>query len=73
MAGTTLVMGVLPLVVAHIIGFVILCAIGGAGSVNRRVGVVWGAVAVFVASVIGLAVVWVLSGGELIYTFEYVP
>ncbi|GAA2585676.1 hypothetical protein GCM10009862_25940 [Microbacterium binotii] len=73
MAGTTLVMGVLPLILAHIIGFVVLCAVGGAGRVSRRVGVVWGAVAVVVASVIGLAVVWVLSGGELIYTFEYVP
>ena len=73
MAGTTLVMGVLPLILAHVIGFVVLCAVGGAGRVNRRDGVAWGAVAVVVASVIGLAVVWVLSGGELIYTFEYVP
>lgn len=73
MAGTTLVMGVLPLVVAHIIGFVILCTMGGAGKVNRRVGMLWGAVAVATASLIGLAVVWVLSGGELIYMVEYVP
>ncbi len=73
MAGTTLVVGVLPLVLAHVIGFVILCAIGGAGRFNRRVGMLWGTVAVVVASVIGLAVVWVLLGGELIYTFEYVP
>ena len=73
MAGTTIVMGVLPLVLAHIIGLAVLCTVGGVGSVNRRTGMLRGVVAVVVASLIGLGVVWMISGGELIYTFEYVP
>lgn len=73
MAGTTLVMGVVPLVLAHIIGFVLLCTVGAFGSVDRWLGVLRGAGAVVVASIIGLAVVSILTGGELVYTPEFVP
>lgn len=73
MAGTTFVMGVLPLVAAHVVGLALLCTVGGTGRTNRRTGVAWGVAAVLIASAIGLAVVALLSGGELIYSPTYVP
>ena len=73
MAGTTLVMGVFPLALAHVIGFGLLCSIGGVGRMERQRGVLRGAAMVLVASGIGLAVAWVFSGGELIYADTYVP
>ena len=73
MAGTTLLFGVLPLVLAHLIGLGLLCSIGGAGRLEHRQGALRGAAMVLVASGIGLAAAWVLSGGELIYSYKYVP
>jgi len=73
MAGTTLMLGVLPLILAHIMGLALLCTIGGRGRLRRRQGVLLGATMVLVASAIGLAITWALSGGELIYSYEYVP
>ena len=73
MAGTTLLFGVLPLVLAHLIGLGLLCSIGGAGRLERKRGALRGAAMVLVASGIGLAAAWVLSGGELIYSYKYVP
>ena len=73
MAGTTLVMGVLPLVVVHLIGCALLCAIGWLGAASPRTGVLWGAAAVVAASAIGFVAVLWLSGGELIYTPDYIP
>lgn len=73
MAGTTFVFGVLPLVTAHVIGLAGLCTVGGLGRTSRRAGVAWGAAAVLIASAIGLGVVALLSGGELIYSPTYVP
>ena len=73
MAGTTFVFGVLPLVVAHLIGFALLCMIGWVGAASPRNGVLRGAAAVAVASAIGLVAALLLSGGELIYTPNYIP
>ncbi|MDY0827593.1 hypothetical protein SK224_00475 [Microbacterium sp. BG28] len=68
MAGTTLLLGVAPLVIAHIAGFALLCLVATTGRFDRARGVLWAGGAVAAASLIGLAVVLVLSGGELIYT-----
>ncbi|GAB3147471.1 hypothetical protein GCM10027058_06460 [Microbacterium neimengense] len=74
MAGTTLLLGVAPLVVAHIAGSALLCLVATTGRLDRARGVLWAGGAVIGASLIGLAVVLVLSGGELIYTPPgYVP
>ena len=73
MAGTTLIFGVLPLVLAHLIGLGLLCTIGGRGRFDRWRGVLLGAAMVLVASAIGLVVVWAISGGELIYSEKYIP
>lgn len=74
MAGTTLLLGVAPLVLAHIAGFVLLCLVGTTGRFDRARGVLWAGVAVVAASLVGLVVVLVLSGGELIYSPPaYVP
>ena len=73
MAGTTLVMGVLPLVVVHLIGFALLCMIGWLGAASPRNGVLWGVAAVAAASALGFVAALVFSGGELIYTPDYIP
>lgn len=74
MAGTTLLLGVAPLVVVHIAGFALLCLVATTGRFDRARGVLWAGGAVAGASLIGLGVVLVLSGGQLIYTPpEYVP
>ena len=46
MAGTTIVLGVIPLVIVHLIGFVILCALGALGRIHRSKGALLGAAAV---------------------------
>jgi hypothetical protein len=68
MAGTTLWLGVAPLVFAHIAGFALLCLVATTGRFDRFRGVLWAGGAVVGASLIGLTVVLVLSGGELLYT-----
>ncbi|WDG17279.1 hypothetical protein [Microbacterium sp. Clip185] len=73
MAGTTLWLGIVPLVFAHIAGFA-LCLVATTGRFDRARGVLWAGEAVIGASLIGLAVVLVLSGGQLLYTPpDYVP
>jgi hypothetical protein len=68
MAGTTLMFGVVPLIVAHLLGLALLgvIALGGRGS--RRSGILYAIGGVVAASVIGLAVALILTGGQL-----YVP
>ncbi|SFS18016.1 hypothetical protein SAMN04487846_3712 [Microbacterium sp. cf046] len=73
MAGTTFLYGVLPLVLAHVVGLVLLCSIGGAGRYNRRSGVLLGIAAVAATSIVGLTVTLIISGGQLIATSNYVP
>lgn len=68
MAGTTLLLGVVPLVIAHISGFALLCLVATTGRFDRTKGVLWAGGAVVVASLVGLVVVLVLFGGELTYT-----
>ncbi len=73
MAGTTFFFGVLPLIFAHIVGLLILCSIGVAGRYDSRGGLGLGVAAVAAASLIGLIVALILSGGQLIATSTYVP
>ena len=73
MAGTTLVFGVLPLVIAHATGLLILCSIGVQGRYDRWRGFWLGVAAVLAASIIGLTATLILSGGRLIATPSYVP
>jgi hypothetical protein len=73
MAGTTFVLGVIPLVIVHFIGFVILCALGALGRLHRGKGALLGAAAVVGASLISLAVVLIIGGGHLLASAEYVP
>ena len=73
MAGTTFLYGVLPLLLAHVVGLVILCTIGAAGRYNRRSGLMLGIVAVAAQSIVGLTVTLIISGGQLIATSNYAP
>lgn len=73
MAGTTLLFGALPLVVAHALGFLLLCSIGVQGRYDRRLGFWLGVAAVLAASTVGLTVTLLLSGGQLIAAHNYVP
>lgn len=73
MTGTTFSYGVLPLVLAHGVGLVLLCAIGAAGRYDRRSGLLLGIVAVAAASLVGLTVILIIFGGQLIATSNYVP
>lgn len=73
MAGTTFLFGVLPLLAAHLVGFVVLCSVGANGHHNRRTGLLLGLIAVVATSTVGLIVTLVISGGQLIATSHYVP
>jgi len=73
MAGTTFWFGVLPLLLAHAVGLVLLCSIGAVGRYDRRSGIWLGIAAVAAASILGLVVTLILSGGQLIATYNYVP
>ena len=73
MAGTTFWFGVLPLLLAHAVGLVLLCSIGAVGRYDRRSGIWLGIAAVAAASILGLVVTLILSGGQLIVTYNYVP
>lgn len=73
MAGTTLALGVIPLVIIHLIGFMILCALGALGRLHRGRGGLLGAAAVLGASLFSLSVVLILGEGHLLATTEYVP
>lgn len=73
MAGTSLVFGVLPLVISHAIGLLLLCSIGVGGRYNRRRGFWLGVAAVAAASIVGLTVTLILTGGHLLATYDYVP
>lgn len=73
MEGTTVLYGVVPLVLAHVVGLLILCSIGVSGRYDRRVGLGLGVAAVAAASLVGLIVTLILSGGQLIATSTYVP
>jgi hypothetical protein len=66
MAGTTLLLGGIPLIVAHALGVVILSA--GAGTVrgSRRSAVVAAVVAVGIASAVGVTFVLIVNGGQLL-------
>ncbi|WP_375385960.1 hypothetical protein [uncultured Microbacterium sp.] len=72
-AGTTFFYGVLPLVLAHVVGLVLLCTIGGAGRYNRCSGLLLGVGAVAAASIVGLTVTLIIFGGQLVATSNYVP
>jgi hypothetical protein len=73
MAGTTVLFGIVPLVVAHAVGLLLLCTIGVQGRRDRRRGFWLGVVAVVAASIVGLTVTLILTGGQLIATASYVP
>ena len=74
MAGLTLYFAVIPLIVAHVLGLVILGAIAITGRHPRRSGVLYAVPAVVIASAIGVAVALLVSGGELIVPpSRYVP
>lgn len=73
MAGTTLLYGVLPLVLVHLIGLLLLCSIGVTGRYDRRSGLLMGMAAVAAASILGLTVTLIITGGQLIATPSYVP
>ncbi|WES63960.1 hypothetical protein P0L94_16010 [Microbacter sp. GSS18] len=63
----------MPLMIAQVAGLLILCAVGVQGRYDRRRGFWLGVAAVFVASIVGLVVTLMLSGGQLIATPHYVP
>lgn len=61
-----LVMGLVPLVVAHVAGFVLLFTLGGSRNPLRRErDIILAASAVIVASIIGLVIVQIGWEGEL--------
>ena len=68
MAGTTLMFGVVPLIVAHLLGFAVLGVIALNGRGSRRSGILYAVGGVVAASAIGMAVALILTGGQL-----YVP
>ncbi|MGY2898443.1 hypothetical protein ACVKXF_001066 [Curtobacterium sp. PvP017] len=66
MAGTTLLMGGIPLVLTHVLGLVVLGAVAVSGRYRRWTGMIAALVAVAVASATGITFVLILNGGQLL-------
>ena len=59
-------LGWVPLIIAHVVGFVIMISVASGLRSDRRSGMRLGVWAVVAASAIGLIVTLVLTGGQLI-------
>lgn len=66
MAGTTLLVGGIPLALTHVLGLVVLGAVAVKGRRHRWTGMIATLVAVAVASAAGIAFVLILNGGQLL-------
>lgn len=66
MAGTTLLMGGIPLLLTHVLGLIVLGAAAVNGRYRRWTGMIATLVAVAVASAAGIAFVLILNGGQLL-------
>lgn len=73
MEGTTVMFGVIPLVIIHLIGFMTLCSLGALGRLHRGGGALLGAAAVVGASLVSLCIVLILGDGQLLASSEFVP
>lgn len=75
MAGTTLIMGGVPLLFVHVLGVAILATIARPGQGGARRAWLVALVAVVVASMVGLATTLSLTGGQVIVPVggDYAP
>jgi hypothetical protein len=70
MAGFAFGVGVIPLLFAHALGFVILGPIAMTGRQSTRSGLVYALAAIVIASAIGLGATAAMTGGQLVVTAD---